>query len=216
MRPVIMVFAKAPAPGHVKTRLIPPLTPESAARLYDAFVRDTIESLQALTEVCDLELHTDIECDAWRDLAITRRMQYEGNLGLKMFKALSTALADGRPTAFIVGSDAPDLPVDHLRRLMSLGGDVVLGPAEDGGYWAIGARRLHSEMFGGVRWSTGDALADSVRACAACGLSSSLGPTWFDIDSAADLARLLQSDSAPRHTKRALEKSVIDSALLRK
>src|SRR5690348_13092550 len=87
MRPVIIVFAKAPTAGRVKTRLVPPLTPEAAAQLHTALVWDTIESLQQLRGV-DLELHTDIRTDAWTSAGVAQSLQCEGDLGLKMFNAL--------------------------------------------------------------------------------------------------------------------------------
>ena len=138
MRPVMIVFAKAPVPGCVKTRLTGALTANEAAMLHDAFVRDTLELLQPFTAIADLELHTDIETDAWRDIPVARRLQHEGDLGLEIFKALDKALQCGRPHAWILGSDSPTLPASHLHELLRLEVDVALGPKEDGGYYAIG------------------------------------------------------------------------------
>jgi rSAM/selenodomain-associated transferase 1 len=205
MRPVIIVFAKAPVPGRVKTRLIPPLTTQMAVSLHSAFVRDTLESLVSVTERADIELHTDIETDAWPDIRVPRRVQYEGNLGLKMLKALSWALHRGHPRALILGSDSPNLPLSHLEALLDLDTHIALGPAEDGGYFAIAATRVDDEMFNGVRWSTAHALQDTVRACAECGLMVGLGPAWFDVDDASGLHRLAASSKIPRHTARMLE-----------
>jgi rSAM/selenodomain-associated transferase 1 len=190
MRPVIVLFAKAPVPGRVKTRLIPPLTAASAASWHSSFVSETIKRLEAFRDIADIELHTDIATDAWADAGVARALQHEGDLGLKMFQALSGALAAGRSQAIILGTDAPTLPPDHLKQLMCSCADVALGPADDGGYYAIACRRVHPAMFQGVPWSTADALNDTVAACLASGLSVELGPAWWDVDTPADLERL--------------------------
>jgi uncharacterized protein len=210
MLPVIILFAKAPMPGRVKTRLVPPLRPDTAALLYTAFVRDTLESLLSLAMIVDVELHTDIETDAWADIAVPRSLQDEGDLGLKMLNALKAALHRGHAQALILGSDSPDLPPVHLQTLLLLDADIALGPADDGGYYAIVARRIHPDMFAGVGWSTPDTLQNTVDACAACGLTTALGPAWFDIDDAVDLERLRNSACIPRNTARVLD----DNSLL--
>ena len=177
MQPVIAVFAKAPRPGFVKTRL--GLAADVAARLHEAFVRDAIERARAVSE--RVELHTDVETEAWRDIGVPRRLQAAGNLGARMLAALP---------GLILGSDAPTLPASHLAALIATPGDVVLGPAEDGGYWAILARRTDERMFDGVEWSTARAREQTMAACRACGLTVSLGSVWYDVDEPADLRKL--------------------------
>ena len=173
----LAVFAKAPRPGFVKTRL--GLDPEIAAALHESFVRD---ALALAMEASDhVELHTDVETEAWRDVDVPRRLQASGDLGARMLAALP---------GLIAGSDAPSLPLAHLTRLLQTPGDVVIGPAEDGGYWAILARRTHPRMFAGVEWSTPHAREQTIAACRACGLDVALGPAWFDVDEPADLRRL--------------------------
>jgi hypothetical protein len=178
MQPVVIrVFAKAPRPGFVKTRL--GLAPAAAAALHERFVRQTLAT--ALATGLPVELHTDVPTDAWPEVAVPRLLQVPGDLGARMQAAFP---------GLILGSDAPTLPREHIEALIALPGDVVLGPAEDGGYWAILARRTHPEMFRGVAWSTARAREQTELACRDCGLSVSLGPEWFDIDEPADLKRL--------------------------
>ncbi len=200
LRPVIILFAKAPVPGRVKTRLFPRLSPAEAASLHDAFVRDTILSFEALSDCADLELHSDARAAGWAPKGWTMRLQQEGDLGLKMFQALSGALGRGHERAIIVGSDAPTLPVAHLRALLACDADVALGPAEDGGYYAIACRRVHPEMFRDVAWSGANALDETVAACGLCGLSVEIGPRWWDVDTPADLERLAKIPNLPPHT----------------
>lgn len=199
MRAVILLFAKAPIPGRVKTRLQPPLTPHQAASLHDAFVRDALQFLAAVPNV-DVELHTDTSTDAWNTPGVARNLQAAGDLGIKMHSAAEAALRAGHPRVLILGSDSPALPVPHIDALLRSPADVALGPADDGGYYAIGFRRTHPDMFAGVPWSSPDTLRATMAACRARGLTVDLGPGWFDVDSPADLVRLLTVPSAGPHT----------------
>lgn len=198
MRSVIILFAKSPVAGGVKTRLIPPLDPEQAAALHEAFVSDMLVRFQR-DAAAQVELHTDVLTDAWAQFGVSRRRQLSGGLQLKLFHGLQMALSRGFETAAIVGTDAPTLPVELVDELLDSSADVTLGPAEDGGFWGIGARRIHPNMFDGVEWSRSDTLTRTVRAVRASGLSCALGRTWFDVDEPADLERLLRSPLPP-HT----------------
>jgi rSAM/selenodomain-associated transferase 1 len=205
MRPVIMVFAKAPLAGRVKTRLSPPLPAALAARLHDAFVRDTLESLHSLDISADLELHIDIPTDAWPDIAVPRKLQHEGDLGLKMLQALDDALKAGRERVMIVGSDSPTLPPDHLGLLLRAPEDVALGPTLDGGFYAIACTRVHPRMFDDIAWSAPDTLDRTVRALRACGLTVSQGAAWYDVDTPEDLERLAADPRLSPRTATILE-----------
>src|SRR5947209_6449505 len=107
MRPAIILFAKAPVTGNVKTRLQAELGAEETLALHEAFVLDMLDKLLTLRAFADIELHTDIETDAWREVPVTRKVQAAGDLGLKMLHSLASALAQGRERVCIVGSDAP-------------------------------------------------------------------------------------------------------------
>lgn len=121
-----------------------------------------------------------------------------------MLHALDAALHSGATPALIVGGDVPTLPAHHLTAVLASDADVVLGPSEDGGYYAISCRRTHPHMFEKVEWSSPSALEQTAGAARACGLSVAFGPPWFDIDSAADIDRLLASGPLPRHTSAVL------------
>ena len=188
----IAVFAKAPIPGRVKTRLAVAVGSAEAARLYESMVAGLLRRLMAACEelACDIELHTDTSSDAWAGFAVTRKLQPEGDMGVRLFHSLHAALAAGRPRVMIVGGDVPTVPVSHLMELLAMEEDVALGPAEDGGYWAISCRRVHPSMFAGVAWSTSLACEQTAAACRAAGLTVGLGPVWFDIDEPSDLERI--------------------------
>jgi rSAM/selenodomain-associated transferase 1 len=214
MRPVIILFAKAPVPGRVKTRLIPRLSAASAAALHAAFVWDLIERLQPIRRIADLELHTDVETDAWSAASVVQRLQCEGDLGLKMLQALRLALSQTRPRAMIAGSDTPTVPLAHLEHLLLSASDVALGPAEDGGFYAVSCRQVNPRMFDNVEWSGPRALPQTVAAVEASGLSVELGAPWWDVDTAADLDRLIATDELPRHTAEFLHEVLHQEGIL--
>jgi rSAM/selenodomain-associated transferase 1 len=196
---LIILFAKEPVVGQVKTRLIPAVTPEFAAELHTAFVRDMIDRFRAF-EGTDFELHTDKESDAFITPTVTRKLQTLGNLGLKMIHALQVGSDSGYERVMIIGSDAPTLPAAHVSALLAADADITFGPAEDGGFYAISARRVHPAMFNGVVWSQPDTLLRSLHAVRQCGLSVAVGPRWFDVDAPEDLDLLARQSDLPVHT----------------
>lgn len=198
--PLIIVFAKAPMPGRVKTRLCSVLSPDDAAELHNAFVRDTLDTLLTLRPAVDLELSTDVPTEAWFDIPVSRSLQGSGDLGERMLGALAKAIAGGHCSAMVVGSDSPGLPAAHIEALLQSRADVTLGPTEDGGYYAIVCRKTDPAIFESVRWSTSATLEDTIRAVKNCGLLVDLGPSWFDVDEPADLTRLVGVGGLPFHT----------------
>lgn len=203
MRPLIIIFAKAPVAGRVKTRL--DADPGRAAALHSVFVRDALSMAEIFQDEADVELSTDTACDAWPESAVCRSLQAGGNLGERMYAALDQALTSGRTKVIIIGSDSPLLPPDHIRELLRSDADVALGPTMDGGYYAICCRRTVAEMFDGVRWSTDAAFGGTVDALRRCGLTVEQGPGWFDVDTPEDLERLMQLLAKPPLSSRAIE-----------
>jgi hypothetical protein len=201
MRPVILLYAKAPLPGRVKTRLAASLGADRAAKLHEAFVRDVFDMLASHAGAADVELHTDIPTDAWAGLPVPMGLQSPGDLGQRMYSTLDTALCAGRPQAIIVGSDVPTLPAEHIRSLLGSAADVALGPCRDGGFYAIACRRVHPHMFREVHWSEREALEETLRACRACGLTVETSPEWYDVDTPEDLSKLLAGGPLPKHTR---------------
>lgn len=198
MRPVIILFAKAPISGNVKTRLQPAVTAEEAALLHTAFVWDVIEQLQRLKGV-DVELHTDRDTRVWDASGLVRRLQVDGPLQLKLLHALRNGLRS-HEAAFLLGSDAPTLPLSHVESMLRSGADVTLGPTADGGFWGILCRRIDDGMFDGVDWSSGDECRQTATSCHRAGMSVALGPEWWDVDHPHDLRRLAETPELPRHT----------------
>lgn len=192
----LIVFAKAPRPGAVKSRLIPALGPAGAARLHERLVERTLATAAA-AGVGPLELCGDPASDpflAARAAAhgATLTGQGPGDLGARMHRALQRALA-GAPAAILIGGDCPALTPEYLRQAsgsLASGDDAVIGPAADGGYVLIGLRRVHSSLFERIRWGGPDVLEDTRARFGALGWRCRELDTLWDIDRPEDLERL--------------------------
>ena len=204
MPEAIVLFAKAPRPGRVKTRLIPALSAEDAAALYEAFVRDMWERLRVVApDSCFL--YSDTAWPPYVELAGARRvaLQRGGDLGEKLLHGFEELSAQGYGRTLIVGSDSPTLPADYLRRGLDLPAskDAVLGPTFDGGYYAVGCRVPEAAMFSQVAWSTSATLAHTERAFEGIGWSMERLPPWYDVDTIDDLRRLATDSDLHGYTR---------------
>jgi rSAM/selenodomain-associated transferase 1 len=196
----VLVFSRAPRPGRVKSRLVPRLGASGAARLHVRLTRQALRTAAA-AGCGPVELHLTARHAMFRTLFRNGRLQRGADLGERMHRALSRALRCHR-AAILIGSDCPDLlPADVRRaaRLLAGGCDVVLGPAEDGGYVLIGARRVTRALFEGIEWGTSGVYAATAERLEAAGYRwRALRPLW-DVDRPEDLGRLrwLRFASAP-------------------
>jgi rSAM/selenodomain-associated transferase 1 len=192
----LIVFAKAPRPGTVKTRLIPALGPTGATRLHERLVERTLATASAAA-TGPVELCGDPGPDSFlaaRAAAhgATLTAQGPGDLGARMHRAFARVLASAR-AALLVGCDCPALTPQHLRdasAALAAGYDAVLVPAADGGYVLIGLRRVHSSLFEQIRWGGPDVLADTRGRVGALGWRCSELATLWDVDRPEDLERL--------------------------
>ena len=191
----LLVVAKQPAPGQTKTRLCPPLTSFQAAERYECFLRDTLD---AMREVPGVEpvigyLPDDAQ-DYFHQLAPDMSLirQRGSSLGERLDDLLKQALNGGSQKAVVMDSDSPTLPADYLSMAFEqlTETDVVLGPTTDGGYYLIGVKQPQPRLLRQVQMSTSHVLADTLALVKASGLSVSLLPTWYDVDTIADLRRL--------------------------
>ncbi len=188
----IVIFARAPKLGEVKTRLAQSIGDERALALYEAFLDDTCGLPPGLGARRVLAVAGDVDHPRVAHLAKSQGLavepQGEGDLGERMARAVAAHVARG--PVVLIGSDAPTLPRAHLHQALDelMAHDVVVGPSDDGGYYLIGARVNAPELFADVRWSTGDVLATTLARLA--GRSHALLPPWHDVDSADDLSRL--------------------------
>ena len=185
----VAILAKAPVPGVAKTRLIPTIGAHAAAVLQDRLTEHAVATvLAAAVGPVTLWCAPDPSHPSFRDL-VTRHAvtQPAGDLGARMLAAMA---ACGRPT-IVIGTDCPAFTAEHLRAAAHAlrDADVVLIPAEDGGYVLIGARVAHSQLFSGIAWGTASVIAETRARLAALGLKAVELPALWDLDTEADLTR---------------------------
>ncbi len=201
-----IIFAKEPVPGQVKTRLTPPLSAGAACRLYQAFLEDILEETGRISSVSPaLAFAPAGAAKFFRDLApgVPQFPQEGRDLGARMARAFAWGAAAGYRNLLIRGSDTPDLPgavILRAREILAAGvAQVVLGPSPDGGYYLVGLRDLHPELFAGISWSSRGVLAETIRRARELSLKVQLLAGWRDIDDYADLAAFLsEPHPAPR------------------
>lgn len=183
----IAILAKAPVPGFAKTRLIPAIGAHAAAVLQERLTERTVATARdAALGGVTLWCTPGTTHRSFRDLGVALRAQPDGDLGARMLAAFAA-----RPT-LVIGTDCPALTPACLRGAAQTLAthDVVLVPAEDGGYVLIGARVPHPELFTGMTWSVATVLAETRTRIAALALTSYELPPLWDIDTEADLARM--------------------------
>lgn len=212
----IAVIAKAPRPGHVKTRLQALLQPDEAARLGAAFLQDTLDNLvlaAARAPIASFVAYAPAGQEARFDGLLPPHVELmladgadgeapgvEG-FGRVLLHTTRALLARGYGAACVLGADSPTVPTAELVRAATLllGGaaDAVLGAAEDGGYWCLGLTRPHARAYADIAWSSAT-VADATRArLAEAGLRTGELATWYDIDDPAALARLAREIDDP-------------------
>ena len=198
----LVIMAKRPVIGKTKTRLCPFLTPEEAARLYEALLRDTIALVERVNIVADLAVAiTPPESQAYFAGITppgTRLLPVTGSdIGYCLGQALGRLFDLGYKRVLALNSDGPSLPLDYLHQAIQClnQADLVLGPAQDGGYYLVGMKQLHQEIFQGIAWSTERVLSQTLARAQGLSLSVAQTPPWYDIDTPSDLARL-QADLA--------------------
>jgi rSAM/selenodomain-associated transferase 1 len=196
-RTAVLVFAKAPEPGQVKTRLAARIGAGPAAVLAARLTLRALATTRA-ADVGPVELwcapdmaHPFFElCRRRHDVLL--REQSGADLGARMAHALRAALAH-HPAAILVGTDVPCMNVEDLRgaaAALVAGADAVFGPAEDGGYWLVGLRRVADDVFSAVPWSTDAVLGVTRQRCAGLGWRVEEIATRWDVDRPEDLERL--------------------------
>lgn len=211
IRPVVAVMVRAPSsPG--KSRLIQSLGARDARGLREALLRDTLDRLADI-EWDKAVLYTpqgaESEVRALIPFAAAMLPQHGRTLGDRMDAGIRDLLSSGFDGVVLVGSDLPTLPPAHvteaLDRLARSPDGVVLGPAEDGGYYLIGLTRPHAALFSDIPWGTAQALSWTLRAARSLGVPVALLPSWYDVDSDADLRRVSEASEqlaeAGRHTR---------------
>lgn len=203
----LAVMAKAPRAGKVKTRLQPPLTAEEAAALNVCFLRDTAENIANVCRelsgsgksgAAGMVCYTPVGDESAFDGLLPERFaliaQRGDGFGERLLAATEDILSCGFEAVCLIDSDSPTLPSSALRRaveeLLRPGDRVVIGGSEDGGYYLIGLKRAHAQVFERIAWSTESVYAETVERLRMAGLDLVELPKWYDVDDAATLAVL--------------------------
>lgn len=197
----IAVIAKAPRIGAAKTRLVPPLSAAEAAELSACFIRDATENIAAAAQRAAIEGYIaysppEAEAEFVPLLATGTRLLASRRAGLaaSLHDAATDLLGAGYGSVCLVNSDSPTLPteiiIDAARVLSPPGDHIVLGPAEDGGYYLIGLKQAHARLFEDIAWSTKLVFAQTVERVREIGLEPIVLPAWYDVDEIATLQRL--------------------------
>lgn len=198
----LLVFARVPALGRVKSRLAAGVGEPAALAIYHELLGIThvavagagVPATVWLADTAGPE-PTPAETSQWPGLAA--RCQPAGDLGARMAAAFTAAFAEGAGRVAIIGTDCPGLRAAHLAQAFALlkTHDVALGPATDGGYYLLGLRRPQPELFQHKAWSTASVLADTLADARRLSLRVALLPELRDVDTAADLAAWRANDA---------------------
>ncbi|MBI1283323.1 MAG: DUF2064 domain-containing protein [Thiobacillus sp.] len=192
----IVVFAKAPQPGRVKTRLIPALGEAGASRLAERMLHHTLEAAWA-ADIGPVELCIDPPPGSadWHGFqlppGVQTSAQGEGDLGARMARAARRSL-DSHKRALLIGTDCPQLDAQTLRdaALLLDTHHAVMHPAHDGGYVLLGLSIFHSSLFADMPWGTSQVAALTRERLVALGWRTAIGRTLADIDEPANLIHL--------------------------
>ena len=195
------LMAKAPLAGDVKTRLVPPLTAPEAAELSICFLRDMAANIGRLSEAGaakGLVVYTPAGAEGTFAGVLPAGFELLGQRGTSLGERLCNATGDlllqGYGAVCLINSDSPTLPRSILSRAIELlaraGDRVVLGAAEDGGYYLIGLKHAHKHLFERIAWSTPEVLARTKERAAEINLPVDMLPPWYDVDDAETLNRL--------------------------
>lgn len=187
----LIVFARAPRLGHVKTRLARTLGDEAALLIY----RELAEHTLRVARESGIPVHVAFtpsdaadEMRIWLGDDLAYEAQAEGDLGARMARSIGARFSEGAGRVVIVGTDCPALSPASIRAALDALArvDVVYGPATDGGYYLIAQRALHPSLFADVPWSSSRTLAVSRAHAQAAGLVVTLLDELRDVDTAED------------------------------
>jgi rSAM/selenodomain-associated transferase 1 len=198
MRQALAVAAKAPQRGAVKTRLHQVLSADDATELYCCFLQDTVALMRRVPSA-DLfisytpegseGLFRPLICDGEHLI-----LQRGENFGERLFYTLEDLFDRGYEAAMVMDADSPTLPSSYVARgfeMLARPGDrVVLGPAADGGYYLIGVKRPHRQLFERINWSSETVLEETLDRAREIDLEACLLPEWFDVDDVVSFRRL--------------------------
>ena len=187
----VILFARDPILGQVKTRLSSSFDDETILRLYICFVEDSLEKIRQVDNAdCFVGISPSNISGFFNGIedSDTRLFIQQGkDLGDKMRQAFVDRFSDGYKKVVIIGSDSPSLPVSYINQALNSDKDLMLGPSTDGGYYLIAMTGKVSEVFDGIAWGTEQVLDETLNRVKKAGVSLELLPVWSDVDFPEDL-----------------------------
>ncbi|CAN5307973.1 TIGR04282 family arsenosugar biosynthesis glycosyltransferase [soil metagenome] len=208
MKSTIIIMAKVPRAGNVKTRLQPYLSPAQCVALSEAFLEDAINKAQSRTNDLIIAFSPSSERDyftKFENKKFTLVAQTGKNLGGKMFNAFQFAFEHDSDAVVMIGTDSPTFPSEFIDSAFEnlQNSDAVLGESENGGFYLIGLRTLRKEIFADVEWSSAKTFEQTTQNIKNIELKLFRLPIWFDVDVPEDLFKLRNdltenSDIAPK------------------
>jgi rSAM/selenodomain-associated transferase 1 len=188
----LILFAKDPVAGQVKTRLSSLLDNSTTLSLYHHFLRDSIEKVCSVAEVDRfIGIASDPQTSYFGDVSRSHSVQLfvqEGdNLGDRMRRAFEDRFKEGYERVVIIGADSPTLPTAYIDQALQSQKEVVIGPSTDGGYYLIGMQGKVTDVFEGVSWGTDQVLSETLNALKDQRAEAELLPVWYDVDLPEDL-----------------------------
>ncbi len=189
----LIIFAKSPIPGTVKTRLIPHITPTEAAELYKAFVTDIFCNTHKLKCERVTIAYTPSNAEATFQSVCGQSANYlpqKGfNLGERMKNAFMYSFNKGSKRTVIIGTDSPTLPLSYIQKAFDVLKEVpvTIGPTFDGGYYLIGLSEQNYAIFDGVDWSTSNVFSQTLARIQAINKQLYVLPPWYDVDTSDNL-----------------------------
>jgi uncharacterized protein len=192
----LLIFARYPAPGQVKTRLIPALGADGAASLYRQMVEHTLQQARALGQIRPISIEiwftggSQASMQDWLGQDLIYELQPLGDLGDRLSYAFQATFNKGNTSAVIIGTDCPELNPAILAQAFSAlhYNELILGPAKDGGYYLIGLQKLIPELFRGISWSTPAVFQQTDNIAGILNLTRAYLRPLSDIDVPQDLA----------------------------
>jgi len=197
MKKVIIIMAKVPIAGTVKTRLQPFLSAEQSATLAECFLRDTVSKAKFLSNELIIAYTPVEKLDVLLAILSNKQIFIEqkgANLGDKMFHAFEFAFSQNSDAVVMIGTDSPTFPSQFITRAFEMLSetDAILGETADGGFYLIGLRKLKKEIFETVEWSSPRTFKQTARNVENLNLKLSFLPNWYDVDTPDDLKRLIK------------------------
>ncbi|MFC1807964.1 TIGR04282 family arsenosugar biosynthesis glycosyltransferase [Candidatus Omnitrophota bacterium] len=196
---ILIIFAKYPAPGKVKTRLAKEIGKEKAALLYASFVKSIVERTRSRyykQVIFFSPSNRKKEFKDWLGRDIEFTAQKGSDLGARMADAFKISFSKNAEKVIIIGTDSPHIDNKRIEQAFKMlrKHEAVIGPSQDGGYYLLGLSRFTPKVFGGISWSTDKVFDQSVNILENERISYSILPAGFDIDVAGDLDNINHTD----------------------